>query len=167
MEDTSSAWRYDAPTSFLCCEGSLPDIRFIESEFEVEPTLTSVLDPESGSHNVQKKLKVTHSSSESLKISNININKCLKHESMEGCVECMSIPLSWYVQPYHHMYLVRLHFHSHLTHLITELNCSSVFPPSYVHVSNDGYSQPTAWFPTAWFDIESPYSISSLLLWPL
>ena len=67
---------------------------FIESKFEVEPTLfilTSVLDPESGSHNVQKNLKVTHSSSESLKISNININKCLKHESMEICVERITV----------------------------------------------------------------------------
>ena len=67
---------------------------FIESKFEVEPTLfilTSVLDPESGSHNVQKNLKVTHTTSESLKISNININKCLKHESMEVCVERITV----------------------------------------------------------------------------
>ena len=65
---------------------------FIESKFEVEPTLyilTSVLDPESGSYNVQKNLKVTHSSSESLKISNININKCFK--SMEICVERITV----------------------------------------------------------------------------
>ena len=94
--------------------------KFIESEFEVESTLTSVLDPESGSHNIQKNLKVIHSSSESLKISNININKCLKHESMEICVEritVLSIHLSWNVQPYHHMYLVWLHFHSHFKNI--------------------------------------------------
>ena len=72
----------------------------IKSKFEVEPTLfilTSVLDPENGSYNVQKTLKVSHSSSESLKISKINITKCLKYESMEICVEritVLNIPLS-------------------------------------------------------------------------
>ena len=68
----------------------------LESEFKVDLDLTlfvvtSVLDQENGSHLVQKNIKTSSSDGDSLKISNIQINKCIKHETMEVCVERVAV----------------------------------------------------------------------------
>ncbi len=66
------------------------------SKFEAEPNITlfvqtSVLDQENGSNLLQKNIKITKNGSESLKLSSIQVVKCIKREHMEVCVERVSV----------------------------------------------------------------------------
>ena len=70
---------------------------FIGRKFEVNPytifITTSILNQESGTHLIQKKLKVTSLDSEILKIHGASIRSCFKRDkdNMEICVQCIQV----------------------------------------------------------------------------
>ena len=71
---------------------------FIGSEFEINPKYTifittSILDLESGTHYLQKKLAVTNLGSESLKMHGLSVVRCFKKDkdNMEICVQCIEV----------------------------------------------------------------------------
>ncbi len=69
---------------------------FIGSEFRVDSRYTlfistSILDPDTGCAQVEKKVKVTDLSSETMKIHKLSVSKCFRKGCMEVCVEHIEV----------------------------------------------------------------------------
>ena len=69
---------------------------FIGSEFPVESrytlfVTTTVLDTESGSPQVERKVKVTEAGCETMKIPKLTVSKCFRNKTMDVCVERIEI----------------------------------------------------------------------------
>ena len=80
--------------------GSVKNIRleyeFIGSEFQVDSRYTlfittTILDLETGVPQVEKKVKVTDLSSETMKINKLMVSRCFRNNSMEVCVERIEV----------------------------------------------------------------------------